>query len=169
MPATRNLSRGKETDEEKMNDTTINEKLNAFIFNAQLTLFKIDGAYYNKEEIDLPWKNHGSWHKGLLENWKKDQEELNILFQKRLSKQTLPLMSKGASKLIQFVYWANNQPVDFTKWETLDFKLAPVNFKERMNFIFMRPTLHHSFIQLGEMFVEFEKIYEKALALNKLK
>lgn len=168
MSIARNLSRRKETDEEQMNQTTINEKLNAYIFNVSPTVFSVDEAFYHDEKIEIPWENHGTWHKELIDSWKIDQEELAVLFQNRQNKQTLTTMSKGAAKLIQFVYWANNQPVDFTKWDSIDFKFAPVNFKERMNFIFVRPTLHHSFIQLGEMFVEFEKIYEKALALNKL-
>lgn len=168
MSITRDLSRRKETDEEQMNQTNINEKLNAYIFNDLPTVFALDEAFYHNKEIEIPWENHGTWHKELIDSWKIYKEELAELFQNRQNKQTLLPMSKGAAKLIQFVYWANNQPVDFTKWDSIEFKIAPVNFKERMNFIFVRPTLHHSFIQLGEMFVEFEKIYEKALALNKL-
>lgn len=166
MSFIRAMSRRKEAyeGENKMN----NEKLDLFIFTNRSDIFLLDRAFYNNEEVKLPWENHGTWHKELIASWETEKEELKVLFQNRKAKQTLPLMVSSIAKLIQFVYWANNIPVDLAKWNTIEWKFAPVNFKERMDFIFMKPTLHHSFIQLGEMFVEFEKIYEKALALKKL-
>ncbi|URM34318.1 hypothetical protein LLY41_07950 [Cytobacillus firmus] len=44
-----------------------------------------------------------------------------------------------------------------------------MNIKERLDFIFARPALYHSYIQLSGLIAEMEKQYMKMLALEQMK
>lgn len=106
----------------------------------------------------------------LLIDWPKVKEEIRYSFEKRDKKAAVPLMEKGISLFIKFLYWSNGlgeSPAKEIRYEGLQIK--PVNCEERLQFIMTRPNLHHSYMQLCELMSEQEKGYRKALAIKKLK
>jgi FMN phosphatase YigB (HAD superfamily) len=54
-------------------------------------------------------------------------------------------------------------------WKEIDFllyKVAPINFVERISFVTSRPTQYQSYMQLVALFDELQKILYKHIAMN---
>ena len=130
--------------------------------------FLYEAAFYSNVDTFKPWENHEEFIPLLLKEWNAIKPQLEDFFSRRDIKQVEKPMKFGISLLIEFVYWTNEEPVKFSQPIQLgNLKVKPVNLEERLAFILARPTLHHSFIQLGELMVEMEKQYVKQLALKK--
>lgn len=107
--------------------------------------------------------------KSLLLQWANLKTEIEQHHRNREQKELRDLMVKGIELFYQFLFRSNDK--DFIKkvpgvFSFLEFK--PVNVSERIEFISERPLLFHSFIQLAELMVEQEKIYQKKLAMKKV-
>ena len=131
--------------------------------------FLYEAAFYSKVDTFRPWDNHEEFIPLLLKEWNAVKPLLEDFFSRRDIKQVEKPMKFGISLLIEFVYWTNEEPVKFSQKEIQlgNLKVKPVNLEERLAFILSRSTLHHSFIQLGELMVEMEKQYVKQMALKK--
>lgn len=130
--------------------------------------FLYEAAYYSGIDAMKPWEMKEECIPLLISEWKKIKSTLDELFLNRSYKQALEPMKKGISLLLEFIYWANESPVQFFEADFIN-KLAfrPVNIGERLSFIIERPSFYHSFIQLSELMVEMEKQYVKKLAVKK--
>ncbi|MGY4787825.1 YpoC family protein [Bacillus sp. OHL2] len=62
------------------------------------------------------------------------------------------------------------ESVQTFEWEHIKqetFPVAPINWTERLEFILLKPTQYHCFIQLDELYTELKKQYGKYEALKK--
>ncbi len=130
--------------------------------------FLYEAAYYSKVDALKPWESHEDYIPLLLKEWNAIKPVLEDFFSRRDIKEVEKPMKFGISLLLEFVYWTNEHPVQFSQTTLIrKLKIMPVNLEERLSFILSRPTLHHSFIQLSELMVEMEKQYVKQMALKK--
>lgn len=151
---------------------SVNEKLivdQTSLTNMNITIpFLYEAAFYSKVEAFKPWEKQEECIPILLKEWEAIKPQLEGYFSRRDIKQVEKPMKLGISLLIEFVYWTNELPVNFSKVILQkNIKIMPVNLEERLSFILAKPTLHHSFIQLNELMLEMEKQYEKQKALKK--
>ncbi|MFE8695696.1 YpoC family protein [Cytobacillus sp. FJAT-53684] len=130
--------------------------------------FLYEAAFFSKIDALKPWQMHEQCIPLLINEWSTEKVNLEKLFTIRDYKNTLAPMKKGIGLFLQFVYWANDNPVNFQKpFTSEDLKVQPVNMGERIGFIIQRPTLYHSFAQLNELMIEMEKQYVKHMAIKK--
>jgi hypothetical protein len=117
-----------------------------------------------------PWKNLEQSLQAVVQLWKEEREQLDILFQNRDRKAAREPMIRALSYFLACLYWLNGTRVKgIVNWEEeIDaLSIKPINCKERLQFIFAKCDLYHSFVQLGELFDELIKLYYKTLAMNK--
>lgn len=116
-----------------------------------------------------PWHEEGPNLKVIIEKWEKLAEEINSYFKLRQNKQTDVLMMKGIALFLQLLFWSNHEPVVLLNFEENLSKLEikPANLVDRISFIISRPTLHHSYIQLSELFIEQQKVYARYQVLKR--
>lgn len=126
--------------------------------------FPYDCVFYSGIEGYHPWDDYEKHISYLLSEWKKINEECQMLFSERKTKQALEPMKEGIALFLTFLYWIHDEPVQLKGWEEQVKKLSiqPVNLVERLTFIIQRPALYHSYIQLSELFRELEKHYAKS-------
>lgn len=105
----------------------------------------------------------------ILLEWPNLREEIRHAFEKRDKKAAAPLMEKGISLFIKFLYWSNGLTNLGAEINYEELHIKPVNCEERLQFIMTRPNLHHSYMQLCELMNEQEKGYRKALAIKGVK
>lgn len=125
--------------------------------------------YYDITGIRAPWEEIEAIP-AVFTLWQKEKESLTHYFAKRDRASAREPMVRGLSYLLICLHWVNGKRVESVKeWEKEIAALAvkPVNAIERLQFIFARPDMYHSFIQLSELFVETEKLYYKTLAKRK--
>lgn len=108
-----------------------------------------------------PWENPHQTVPVIIKEWNEIKSELHTLFANRESSSVEPLMKKGISLFLEALYWTNHIPTlqEETTIDTLLIK--PVNVKERLDFILSYPKKFHSYMQLGELFVEIEKLFTR--------
>jgi hypothetical protein len=117
-----------------------------------------------------PWKDIGQSIPAVLQLWKEKREQLDILFQNRDRKAAREPMTRAISYFMACLYWLNGTRVKgIANWEreVNTLRIKPMNCVERLQFIFAKCDLYHSFIQLGELFNELTKLYYKNLAISK--
>ncbi|KOP83206.1 hypothetical protein LIS82_18010 [Cytobacillus solani] len=130
--------------------------------------FLYEAAFYANIEALKPWQSHENSIPLIKSEWDTEKNKLEQIFTKRNYKDAIVPMKKGIGLFLQFVYWANDQPVHFgMPLSSKSLKVQPVNLEERIGFIIQRPALYHSFIQLNELLIEMEKQYVKHMAIKK--
>ncbi|WP_238583574.1 YpoC family protein [Anoxybacteroides amylolyticum] len=125
--------------------------------------------YYDIVGIPAPWEEIESIP-AVFKLWYEERERLESCFAKRDRTSAREPMIRGISYFLVCLHWLNGKRVERVKeWEKEIATLAvkPVNAIERLQFIFARPDLYHSFIQLSELFSETEKLYYKTLVKRK--
>lgn len=125
--------------------------------------------YYDLTGIQAPWAEIESLA-AVFTLWHEERDRLESCFAKRDRASAREPMIRGLSYLLVCLHWLNGKRVaNVREWEKeMDaLALKPVNAIERLQFIFARPDLYHSFIQLNELFHETEKLYYKTLAASK--
>ncbi|MED3553602.1 YpoC family protein [Cytobacillus praedii] len=130
--------------------------------------FLYEAAFYENIPALKPWQSHEKFIPLIKKEWDTEKIKLEEIFTNRKYKDAIPPMKKGIGLFLQFVYWANGQPVHFDMpLSSESLKVQPVNLEERISFIMQRPALYHSFIQLNELLIEMEKQYVKHMAMKK--
>ncbi|MFC0188577.1 YpoC family protein [Fictibacillus aquaticus] len=106
----------------------------------------------------LEHKEHFS--RKVFEHFLREERNIAAYFRNKERHKARPLMIFHLSKLIQILFWNNDRlcPDVLSMIEhTSDLCDAPVNVKERLGFIFSQPDHFQAFIQMKELFREFEK------------
>lgn len=131
--------------------------------------FPEENDFYLGTDHRTPWKSGEEAIKKIIQDWQECHNKVAELFQARKNKDAKPLMVKGISLFIKLLFWSNEVPVDLSNLDgRLEMLVAkPVNIQDRLQFLMVRPTLHHSFIQLSELMIEQEKIYYKHQVMKK--
>lgn len=130
--------------------------------------FMYEVFFYNGMEARKPWLDSNEAIVPLLEKWPMIKEELQALHHDRRQKEVLAWMEKGIGLFLQFLFWSNDQPVQLMESIPYDqLTIKPVNLRERLEFIMLQPKLHHSFIQLSELFEEQKKHFGKKNSMKK--
>ncbi|MGE7601466.1 YpoC family protein [Peribacillus sp. NPDC097675] len=123
-------------------------------------VFSYELLFYRGEEAYLPWKKGEKHVPELYDKWRLIKRDCETLFSERKAGQALEPMKEGIGLFLSAVYWMHGKPVQLSAWEKHieECTLKPVNLVERLSFIMERPALFHSFRQLCELFIEFEKL-----------
>lgn len=106
----------------------------------------------------------------LLAEWQTLKTELQQHHRNREGKQVIELMKKGIELFRQFLFYCNDFSGSASPNQEVSLSLVknkPVNGEERLDFITAKPGLFHSFVQLSELMMEQEKIYQKKQAIEK--
>lgn len=117
-----------------------------------------------------PWDKREELVQQVLLLWKNEGEPfLRDCFHKRNRDKARPMMLKFTSIYIQTMFWLTKTRVPqlqniTDELEKLPF--APMNLKERMDFVLQAPDHHHSFTTLVQLFDESRKKW--AIYLNDL-
>ncbi|MEN7372723.1 YpoC family protein, partial [Bacillus licheniformis] len=101
--------------------------------------------------------------------WERTKEKLLPVFKTRKSRCSQDDMLNGVCCLIASLHWTMGEPVKSLNWEIItrkDFGAKPMNWTERLEFILLKPTQYHCFIQLDELFTEMKKQFYKYVAMN---
>nr|WP_235356955.1 hypothetical protein [Bacillus alveayuensis] len=117
-----------------------------------------------------PWENIEQSIQAVVQLWKEEREQLQVLFANRNRKAAKEPMLRSLSYFLACLYWLNGTRVkEIVNWEKeIDaLSIKPMNCKERLQFIFAKCDLYHSFVQLSELFEELNKLYYKMLVMNK--
>ncbi|MDP4083846.1 MAG: hypothetical protein Q8934_04435 [Bacillota bacterium] len=124
--------------------------------------------FYNGIPAPKPWIHPNEALPKLLEKWTSKKEELTLLHQKMDQKTIEEDMKKGIGLFIQFLFWSNDCPVRLDQSIHLEqLPYHPVNIRERLEFIILKPKLYHSFVQLSELIEEQRKHYVKKSIIKK--
>ncbi|WP_078409382.1 YpoC family protein [Priestia abyssalis] len=124
----------------------------------------------NREACDKPWEEQEIYVPHIFEHWKKEKGEIAEYFKKRDRNRALQPMVLSLGHFISAVFWINSVPVPSLsnlteEIQTLPYK--PMNAGERIGFLLDQPNQYHSYVQLGELYQELEKIYYKLLTMKK--
>ncbi|MFP7230514.1 hypothetical protein SFC70_00800 [Bacillus subtilis] len=126
--------------------------------------------YCTKSEGVLPWKDSGKYVPILFEVWDDIKASLLPVFQTRKSRCDQNEMLKGIVCLLASFHWTAGERVRTLDWPELTkktFPAKPINWAERVEFILLKPTQYHCFIQLDELFTEMQKHFYKYHAMNR--
>ncbi|MEI5907229.1 YpoC family protein [Bacillus spongiae] len=132
--------------------------------------FYYELVYYSGEKYEdsFPWQDPKPYLKEMVDDWSTLQETISNQI-KQGEKVLDNHMKKGISFLFMLVFWSNKTPVILDNWqkhmESLEIKAF--NLCERVEFILLRPTSYHSFIQLGELIKEQYKHAVKHFVIEK--
>ncbi|SNX68179.1 hypothetical protein SAMN05877753_102388 [Bacillus oleivorans] len=133
--------------------------------------FRYDSAYHQDLPALKPWENRENAVQSVVKGWKEVSGAMQTFLKERNSKASLPYMVKGLQLYTMLLFWGNGKPVLlydlFARLQLL--RIKPTNIEDRLSFILERPTLYHSFIQLGELFIETEKQIMKDITIAKVK
>ncbi|OMI02807.1 hypothetical protein BTA30_02745 [Bacillus swezeyi] len=119
-----------------------------------------------------PWEQELEWVPLLFQIWENTKERLLPVFQTRKSRCSEEEMLSGVCCLIASFHWTMGEPVETLNWERLtqkSFPVKPINWMERLEFILLKPTQYHCFIQLDELFTEMKKQFYKYTAMKQKK
>lgn len=126
-------------------------------------LFDIEPQYKPWNEIEVSIA-------AVLSVWKEKKEEISTFFRNRNRKEAKEPMVQFTGHLLSILHWLNGVPVmnlQNVSEEIERLEKKPVNFLERFSFIMNKPNHYHSFIQLTQLYEELEKLYVKALIMQK--
>lgn len=98
----------------------------------------------------------------VFKGWREDAPSIAQHFKKRDRKSAKEPMIYQLSRFLQVLFWVNGRSVsqeDLKYWDEAvkNLEHLPVNAVERLSFIFEQPDHYHSYIQLSELFLEWEK------------
>ncbi|WP_411809546.1 YpoC family protein [Bacillus haynesii] len=125
--------------------------------------------FFQDAEEDKPWEHAEEWVPLLFAAWERTKEKLLPVFKTRKSRCSQDDMLHGVCCLIASFHWTMGEPVKSLNWEIItrkDFGARPMNWTERLEFILLKPTQYHCFIQLDELFTEMKKQFYKYIAIN---
>ncbi|WP_410981980.1 YpoC family protein [Bacillus cereus] len=125
---------------------------------------------FDIEKCYEPWSKIEKTIPAVLNVWKVKKEDISILFRDRKRKEASEPMIRFAAHLLSILYWLNGQPVSGLKNmkdKVDELQIKPINFIERYSFITEQPNHYHSYIQLGQLYVEVEKLYAKKIIQKK--
>lgn len=108
----------------------------------------------------------------MFDLWNELKDNMLPRFQTRKSRCEEDDMLQGIVSMIAMFYWIKGEKLQTVDWEEIKqqtFPVAPINWTERLEFILLKPTQYHCFIQLDELYTELKKQYGKYEALRKLK
>jgi hypothetical protein len=108
-------------------------------------------------------ENQGNPFSLLLYRWEELKRILNPVFEKREFNKAQPLMEEAMLIFQELLVLTNGE--DLSDLNQLKWK--PVNLADRLLFIKKRINSYHAFIQLSELFIEQEKLYQKSLVIKK--
>ncbi|PCK20948.1 hypothetical protein CEY02_09990 [Bacillus pumilus] len=120
----------------------------------------------------LPWQKTEEYVPLMFELWNELKEKMLPRFQTRKSRCEEEDMLQGIISMIAMFYWIKGERFQTVEWVDIKqetFPVAPINWTERLEFILLKPTQYHCFIQLDELYTELKKQYGKYEALKKLK
>ncbi|MEC1672104.1 YpoC family protein [Bacillus mojavensis] len=118
----------------------------------------------------LPWENSAKYVPYLFQVWEETKESLLPVFQTRKSRCDQNDMLKGIVCLLVSFHWTAGERVMSLNWSELtkkSFPAKPINWAERVEFILLKPTQYHCFIQLDELFTEMKKHFYKHHAMKR--
>jgi hypothetical protein len=118
----------------------------------------------------LPWDHIEQSIPAVLQLWNEEKATLEHCFARRDRRAARQPMIRGLSYLLSCLFWLNGKRVSNVRhWqeEIHTLSVIPVNCLERLQFIFDRCDVYHSFIQLCELFEETAKLAYKQIAINK--
>lgn len=127
-------------------------------------MYTSHGYHFEK----LPWESTRTSVPILFDKWFELKAILIKHFQERDTESATAPMLTGLALLLDALHWGNGQPVtNLKEWETILklFKNMPINIEERLHYIFRKPNHYHSFIQLDQLFNE----YQKKFQINQIK
>ena len=133
--------------------------------------FRYDSAYLLNLPAIKPWEIREKAVPFVVDEWKAAADEIQPLFKERNGKAALPLIVKGLQLYVMLLFWGNGKPaVLYNVPASLSsLRIKPSNIEDRLAFIFEKPSLYHSFVQLGELFIETEKQIMKDMIIAKIK
>ena len=129
-------------------------------------------VYLRMKDFYEPWKHSEQSIPLLLKSWEGKKEELKMIFGDRDRRMAKEPMIRSISYFICFLFWGNQLSVPYLKninQAIVQLKCKPINIEERLAFIYSKPDYYQSFIQLSQLFEEFEKQYYKLLILKRTK
>jgi hypothetical protein len=118
----------------------------------------------------FPWDHLEQSIPAVLQLWNEEKAALEHCFARRDRRAARQPMIRGLSYLLSCLFWLNGKRVSNVRhWqeEIRALPVTPVNCLERLQFIFDRYDVYHSFIQLCELFEETAKLAYKQIAINK--
>ncbi|MCP8968789.1 YpoC family protein [Ectobacillus ponti] len=137
------------------------------IFGEQYLLYDI---LADLPDLPKPWQQMESSIPLLLKRWKDEHTSIAQLFRERQKEAAKEPMVRYTAYLLSLLHWLNGVPVKSLVhlYDGLgQLQRKPVNVEERLRFIIAQPAHHHSYIQLAELYEEAEKLFYKALAMQK--
>lgn len=137
---------------------------------ADIRLLLFENPLYFENQADIkPWKQPASYVPYLFDVWKMIKEKLLPDFTTRKSRGNIGLMLKGMVCLITSFYWVQGSRSETFDWQEIskkDFKVSPINWKERAEYILQKPNQFPAFVQLDELFIEMEKRFYRWKAME---
>ncbi|GLF91442.1 hypothetical protein Saga11_27010 [Bacillus safensis] len=121
---------------------------------------------------ELPWQKTDEFVPVIFELWNELKEKMLPRFQTRKSRCEEEDMLQGIVSMIAIFYWLKGEKLQTLEWEDIKketFPVAPINWTERLEFILLKPTQYHCFIQLDELYTELNKQVGKYEALKKIR
>ncbi|UJM26097.1 hypothetical protein L2D31_10200 [Bacillus aerophilus] len=121
---------------------------------------------------EQPWQKTEEFVPLMFDLWNELKDNMLPRFQTRKSRCEEDDMLQGIVSMIAMFYWMKGEKLQTVDWEEIKqqtFPVAPINWTERLEFILLKPTQYHCFIQLDELYTELKKQYGKYEALRKLK
>ncbi|WP_456274265.1 YpoC family protein [Bacillus sp. AK031] len=134
-------------------------------------VFSFEFLYYNDIPLQiLPWENTDEV-KRLEESWQTLRLNLNQAFSARAAAEIEEHMKNAIACFLMYLFWTNGLPANAADWkeELPKLHVKPVNAGERLEFVFMQPSLFHSYKQLDQLFTEQIKQFAKHLAISQSK
>ncbi|CUA79454.1 YpoC family protein [Anoxybacillus suryakundensis] len=126
--------------------------------------------YYDMTQEEKPWQRKEQSLPAIFQLWEEEKREFAPLFATRQGNKAKDGMVRGISYFLCALHWLNERAVsDVCHWEKEvgSLPLSPLNVVDRLSFIFARPILHHSFVQLDELFTELMKLFYKQMVQQK--
>ncbi|MEK5497610.1 YpoC family protein [Bacillus sp. FSL M8-0077] len=121
---------------------------------------------------EQPWQKTEEFVPLMFDLWNELKDNMLPRFQTRKSRCEEDDMLQGIVSMMAMFYWIKGEKLQTVDWEEIKqqtFPVAPINWTERLEFILLKPTQYHCFIQLDELYTELKKQYGKYEALRKLK
>jgi hypothetical protein len=128
---------------------------------------------FGQDHFDLkPWENPTVSGQLILNHWENGSFHISELFSCRKNDKAKELMIIYIAAFIDFLFWTNGKKVrslQTLKDDINELQDVPININERLFFIIDKANHYNSYIQLKHLFVDVNKQFEIACALNKIK
>jgi hypothetical protein len=108
-------------------------------------------------------ENQGNPFSMLLHRWDEIKRILIPVFEQREFEEAQPLMEEAMLIFQELLAITNGEKLS----DLNQLKWKPVNLADRIMFIKKRINSYHAFIQLSELFIEQEKLYQKSIVIKK--